>query len=79
MLLDVENLDYFEFEEGRPLGVKGNLKKHIKFWEQISAPRFILNIIRDGYKLPFVVWPESVSIKKIINRPEHITNLSRRL
>ena len=37
--------------------VKGRLKKHYLFWEQIGANKFILNVIREGYKLPFLSSP----------------------
>ena len=33
--------------------VRGRLKQHIAFWERIEAPSFILDTIREGYKIPF--------------------------
>ena len=38
--------------------VKGNLKRHIKFWEEIGASDFILETIRNGYIIPFYESPE---------------------
>ncbi|CAB4027771.1 Hypothetical predicted protein [Paramuricea clavata] len=37
--------------------VRGRLKQHIQFWEAIEAPKFILNTIREGYKIAFLVEP----------------------
>ena len=33
------------------------LKQHIQFWEAIEAPQFILNTIREGQKMLFLVEP----------------------
>ena len=40
-----------------PISVKGNLLKSIDYWRSLGAPDFILNIIRDGYKIPFISTP----------------------
>ena len=37
--------------------VKGRLKSHIQFWVNIQAPKFILDVISEGYKLPLVQTP----------------------
>ena len=34
------------------VNVKGRLKDDIQFWMNIQAPKFILSIVSDGYKLP---------------------------
>ena len=34
--------------------VKGRLKSSINFWQNIGASDFILNVIRDGYKIPLL-------------------------
>ena len=34
--------------------VKGNLRKNVAFWESIECKRFILDVIKCGYKLPFI-------------------------
>jgi hypothetical protein len=39
------------------LSVRGRLKEHLRFWEQIEAPQFILDTIRSWYKIPFLVVP----------------------
>lgn len=37
--------------------VKGRLKSHIQLWVNIQAPKFILDVISEGYKLPLVQTP----------------------
>ena len=32
---------------------KGNLRKNVNFWSEIGMSRFILNVIEEGYRLPF--------------------------
>ena len=39
------------------VSVKGKLSKLIAFWHSIGAPDFILSVIRDGYKIPFISTP----------------------
>ena len=41
--------------------VKGRLRECISFWENIGANRWVLEIIREGYCLPFVDLPESMT------------------
>ena len=44
--------------------VKGNLKKHVDYWENIlKANEFILNIIRFGYRIPFRYLPPPFEMK----------------
>ena len=38
---------------GSPMSRKGRLKSHIKFWEAIGAPQYILSTIEHGYEIPF--------------------------
>ena len=40
--------------------VKGNLKRHINFWQNIGASPFILSIIQYGYKIPFITAPSKI-------------------
>ena len=37
--------------------MRGRLKKCLSAWLEIGTPTFILDIIRDGYKIPFVHLP----------------------
>ena len=47
-----------EFVEGS-FGVKGRLKQCFSYWEStICAPQFVLGLISEGYRLPFVRFPE---------------------
>jgi len=31
--------------------VKGNLKKHLKFWEEVGTSKFILDVIDSGFEM----------------------------
>ena len=50
-----EDLDYFEYEQGiNPnIVVAGRLKTHAQFWLSIGASQFILDVIDQGYRIPF--------------------------
>ncbi|CAH3127943.1 unnamed protein product [Porites lobata] len=50
----------YELESGHSLSVKGNLKNNLGFWRSIGAPDFILSIIENGYRLPFISFPLAV-------------------
>ena len=39
------------------VSVKGKLLNSIDHWKSVGAPDLILNIIRDGYKIPFISTP----------------------
>ena len=40
---------------------KGRLKRCFRYWESIiGASRFVLDIISEGYKLPFVRFSEGI-------------------
>jgi len=63
-----------EFVEGST-GVKGRLKQCISYWEStISAPRFVLDVISEGYKLPFINVPDFCYIRN--NRSTEISILT---
>ena len=40
-----------------PVSVKGRLRKSLQFWKDIDAPRFIIDTIEFGYKLPLLQIP----------------------
>jgi len=42
---------------GLAITVKGRLRRALEHWRQINTPRFILEIIEFGYKLPFLTAP----------------------
>ena len=54
----MENLDRHS-----PVIVKGRLRRNQKFWQDIRASRWILEVIRYGYCLPVIEQPE----KKFVN------------
>ena len=55
--------NYFEYEQGEScILVKGRLKKHIQFWKDIGTNNFILDVIQNGYKIPFFTTPPSVCL-----------------
>ena len=37
--------------------VKGRLIKSVNYWRSIGAPQFVLDIINDGFKIPFITTP----------------------
>ena len=43
--------------------VKGRLSASIDYWRLIGAPDFILDIISDGYKIPFFTTPPQVHLR----------------
>ena len=53
----------YELESGHSSRVKGNLKNNLVFWRSIGAPDFILSIIENGYRLPFISFPLAVKLK----------------
>ena len=64
ILLD-DPIRQFERSEGDvSLCVKGRLHSNLKYWESIlEAPAPIIDIIRQGYMLPFFSVPESKYFK----------------
>ena len=53
-------LDSYELDSTQAKSVtsiSGGLAKCISEWEGINAPGFILEVIREGYKIPFVSLP----------------------
>lgn len=70
------DLRTFEFAESNfpkllHYSVKGRLKASIEFWRFIGAPKFILDIISDGYKIPFITTPPPVHLKNNGSALEH--------
>lgn len=46
--------DYYEYEQGQKhIIVKGRLKLNIQFWEDIGASHYVIDILMNGYKIPF--------------------------
>ena len=53
----------YELENGHSLRVEGNLKNNLVFWRSIGAPKFVLSIIKNGYRLPFISFPLAVKLR----------------
>jgi hypothetical protein len=50
--------DYFEYEQGqKKVIVRGRLRQHIDFWRSIGTYQYILDVIENGYKIPFYSLP----------------------
>ena len=50
----------FEYEHDYvEQSVKGSLKSHVKFWQDINTSDYILDVINNGYCIPFVTTPVS--------------------
>ena len=49
----------YEYEQGqKQILVKGRLKEHVKFWVENGASEFIIDTIKNGYKIPFITRPD---------------------
>jgi len=46
-----------------PIMVKSNLRKNVSYWQEIKANDSIINIISEGYKIPFISNPKPCLIK----------------
>ena len=51
--------DSYEYEQGvtSNIVVPGSLKNHIQFWRSIGSSQFILDVIDEGYRIPFYSTP----------------------
>lgn len=50
-------LSEFDSYQSKVCSVRGNLAKCYQEWEKIGASGFILSVIRNGYKIPFIDFP----------------------
>lgn len=48
-----------DFVENEHVQVRGNLKRHLTEWKALEATEPVLDIITEGYKMPFLTLPES--------------------
>ena len=54
----------YEYEQSVTVqSVKGRLKKHLDYWKKIEANSYVLDIIENGYAIPFITTPDSVFSK----------------
>lgn len=58
-LCEVTNYGEFDNDSTQKVlvNVKGRLNKHIDFWKKIGTSKFILSVISEGYRLPFIQTP----------------------
>ncbi|KAK2549818.1 hypothetical protein P5673_029640 [Acropora cervicornis] len=53
-----EELDHSVYVENVELAcatpVKGRLREHLAFWKDIGASKWVLDVLRDGYSVPFM-------------------------
>jgi hypothetical protein len=47
------------------------LKKSVEFWEQIGTSKFILDVIKEGYKITLLHKPEKTFLKNNKSSIEH--------
>ena len=60
------NSDHSDYETGivsNVLSPVNRLKEHIRKWEEFGASEFVLNILREGYRIPFKSKPTNVVLK----------------
>lgn len=59
---DCVNLDHSVNVENVELNcatsVKGRLEELLAFWKDIGASKWVLDVLRDGYSLPFMSLPQ---------------------
>jgi hypothetical protein len=67
-----ENVDLHQ----APSGVKGKLKQCLTFWKnELKANKFVVNVIDEGYKIPFICVPPpfyAKNNKSSIDHPEFV-------
>ena len=60
--LDCVELGHFVYVENVELAcatpVNGRLREHLAFWKDIGASKWVLDVLRDGYSLPFMSLPQ---------------------
>ena len=58
--------NFYEYEVCNARAVvKGRLKAHIRCWQDIGAPQWVLDTIRHGYVIPFKLLPTNVLLDNI--------------
>ena len=59
-------------------GVKGRLSEHVSYWiEQLKAPKWIIDVIKEGYVLPLLTEPtvyRKANQKSALNNIEFVDN-----
>lgn len=56
--------DYYEYEQNQTkIIVKGRLKQNFEFWRAIGANEYVLDVIENGYTIPFYSLPPKMVLK----------------
>ena len=72
-LSEVKEACEFEDSSGTVLSqVKGSLRRHVEFWRRIGAPRYILSVICEGYRLPFQQIPPGSTSRNNRSALDHL-------
>lgn len=56
--LDCVDLNLVEIDLACAIPVKGRLRERLAFWKSIGASRWVLDVLSDGYSLPFISLPQ---------------------
>ena len=57
-----------------PISVQGRLREYSPFWVQgLEASQFVLDIVRTGYRLPFITFPPPLEADNHQSALEHAT------
>ena len=68
----VEVKECYEFgSSDKIVNVKEKLRENVSFYHSIDAPDFAFYVIRNGYRLPFVNFPESVILPNNRSARDH--------
>ena len=61
----VDHADFFRSEKHKLTenSVKGKLSKNFSFWKNLGTYDYILDIVKNGYSIPFTKLPPSMNIK----------------
>ena len=55
----------------RIVNAKGKVRENVSFYQSIGAPDFTLNVIRNGYRLPFANFPDYVILPNNRSARDH--------
>lgn len=61
--LFLKHIAYFENSSVCSKGVKGSLAKNVQYWQSIGASEFVIDIIKNGYVVPFQRPPPPMNFK----------------
>ena len=55
--------NFFLVQRKYIISVKGSLKPNLNYWKSVGASQKVLDVIEEGYKIPFVETPETAEFK----------------